>query len=75
MPRPPTERPIGEHLAVLARVLRQVEASTSLPEKRKSAVKMALAKAMREFQEEIATPSRPATLVRPKKVVGDGVLW
>ena len=58
MPRPPTERPPGEHLAVLARVLRQIDASTKLSPERKHAVKTALTKAMAELQAEMATPPK-----------------
>jgi hypothetical protein len=58
MPRAPTERPPGEHLATLARVLRQIDASTKLGEARKSAVKRFLAAAMQELQAEMARPAR-----------------
>lgn len=64
MPRPPTERPPGEHLAVLARVLRQVDASTRFSAVRKQAVKKALTKAMREIQAEMAeSPARRKTVL------------
>lgn len=53
MPRTPTARPKGEHLAVLARVLRQVDADKKLPEQRARRIKKHLAAAMAELQQEM----------------------
>jgi hypothetical protein len=68
MPRPPIDRPLGEHLATLARVLRQIDVSTQLPDKSKTAVKEALAKAMRVVQEAVVTTTPPARLLRKRPV-------
>jgi hypothetical protein len=53
MPRSPTARPPGEHLAVLARIVRQVDASETMNRERKRAIQEHLAKAMAELQKEI----------------------
>lgn len=53
MPRPATARPRGEHLAVLARVLRQVEADKELPQSRAKRIKKHLTAAMSELQQEM----------------------
>ena len=55
MPRKPTARPPGEHLATLTRMLRQVEAadSSELPPERKAVIKQRLLDLMAEFQKQI----------------------
>lgn len=65
MPRPPTPRPIGEHLTTLARVIRQIEAvphatpetraskAQTIDPKRAKKIKRALSLAMTELQEEM----------------------
>lgn len=53
MPRTPTARPRGEHLAVLARVLRQIDADKELPKPRAKKLKKYLTLAMAELQQEM----------------------
>lgn len=69
MPRKPTPRPIGEHLATLARVTRQIDAvptatkaeakqlgpkAVTIDPKRSRKIKRALGLAMKELQAEIS---------------------
>jgi len=53
MPRPATARPKGEHLTVLARVLRQIEVDKSLSKPRARRIKQHLSAAMLELQQEM----------------------
>jgi hypothetical protein len=53
MPRPATARPLGEHLALLARMVRQVDVSRRLTARRRKAVKGHLVAAMKELQAEL----------------------
>jgi hypothetical protein len=54
MPRPVTPRPLGEHVTVLTRVLRQVEVNKGLSEKRRRSVKRHLVLALGELQAEMS---------------------
>ena len=54
MPRPVTPRPAGEHLATLARMLRQIEADRSRPQEKAKKLKQHLTAAMRELQQEMS---------------------
>lgn len=53
VPRTPTSRPPGEHLAVLARIVRQIDASEAMTVKRRRSIKNHLMKAMQELQREL----------------------
>lgn len=53
MARSPTARPPGEHLAVLARIVRQVDVAEAIGPKRRLLIKMHLTKAMAELQKEL----------------------
>jgi hypothetical protein len=53
MPRSPTARPPGEHLAVLARLVRQIDASEEMSPRRRRSLKGHLTKAMAELQKEL----------------------
>jgi hypothetical protein len=53
MPRRPTARPPGEHLTVLARIVRQVDASESMSAQRRRSINGHLTKAMSELQKEL----------------------
>lgn len=50
MPRPVKARSAGEHLSVLARIMRQLDADTKLPASRARRIKAALSTAMEELQ-------------------------
>ena len=52
MPRPATARPPGEHVTVLARVMRQVDADTKMHSKRRRIIKTKLTDALNELLKE-----------------------
>lgn len=53
MARPATRRSPGEHLGVLARMLRQIEADVRMKKKRRRFITSLIAKLMRELQTEM----------------------
>jgi len=53
VPRNPTGRPPGEHLAVLARIVRQIDLAEGMTLKRRRSIKNHLTKAMMELQREL----------------------
>lgn len=58
MPRPATSRPPGEHLAALARMVRQIDADAKMSDRRRHTVKTLLTKAMVELQRELTKPGK-----------------
>lgn len=53
MPRPATPRPPGEHVVLIARVLRQIEADKGMQKARARRVKNHLRKALGELTSEM----------------------
>jgi hypothetical protein len=53
MPRSPTARPPGEHLATLARIVRQIDAAENMNARRRRSINEHLTKAMAELQKEL----------------------
>lgn len=70
MPRPPTSRPPGEHLAILARILRQVDLGP-YDRERKQRIIAGITSAMTELSKEIATKSD----CRQGRIKTGGVFW
>jgi hypothetical protein len=72
MPRRPTARPAGEHLAILARMLRQIELA-NYSDKRKRQIVTGIMTAMKELSTEMAEKKRPdgrqAKLFRDEGVI------
>lgn len=68
MPRLATSRPPGEHLAILARMLRQFDADDRMPDARRQRVKTLVSKIMVELQRELQKPRRVTKKrTRPKR--------
>lgn len=53
MPRTATARPPGEHVAVLSRILRQVQADRSIPKPRARRLKASLRRALEDLMDEM----------------------
>ena len=53
MARKPTARPMGELLAVVARIMRNVEADQKLPRERSKRLRESLSKIMQEMTSEM----------------------
>lgn len=68
MARPPTERPAGEHLAVLVRMSRQLSASQKMSRKRREKLQSLLSAAMDELKSEMLVEEK--SLHKPCKSCG-----